>query len=264
MSLFRCHVFCPAIFSLQFCISSAWVSSSRDGTKEGLLALHSIISHELSPQLSSYILSLKVCGSMLTQYFKHLPVVASFPDDFQRIDSAYIQLQDGHHCLNKQSSNAMEIVCSSFGFITTLLPHSSLKSSEFISQLRDLLNTVDLSDISVDEQNESQANKEPRASQHLEMPMTPRNKTSSSVAMTSPYSGNLKRAKNKNVSPNLKEISEKEDLDTPEKVLLMKQWSSRIIKDVHDVCERNGESLAMVLSNMCIWRPRSEGHSQWN
>ena len=78
-----------------------------------------------------------------------------------------------------------------------------------------MLNTVDLSDISVDEQNESQANKEqPCASQHLEMPMTPRNKTSSSVAMTSPYSGNLKRANNKNVSPNLKEISEKEDLDT--------------------------------------------------
>ena len=129
--------------------------------------------------------------------------------------SAYIQLQDGHHCLNKQSSNATEIVCSSFGFITTLLPHSSLKSSEFISQLRDLLNTVDLSDISVDEQNERQANKEqPCASQHLEMPITPRNKTSSSVATISPYSGNWKRAKNKNISPNLKEISEKEDLDT--------------------------------------------------
>lgn len=231
--------------------------------KKGCSPFTQIISPELSPQLSSYIPSLRVCGSTLTQYIKHLPVVASFPDDFQRIDSAYIQLQDRHHCLNKQSSNAMEIVCSSFGFITTLLPHSSLKSSEFISQLRDLLNTVDLSDISVDEQNESQANKEqPRASQHLEMPMTPRNKASSSVAMTSPYSGNLKRAKNKNDSPNLKEISEKEDLDTSEKVLLMKKWSSRVIKNVHNVCERNGESLAMVLSNMYIWRPGNEGHRQ--
>ena len=82
-------------------------------------------------------------------------------------------------------------------------------------QLRDLLNTVDLSDISVEEQNERQANKEqPRTSQHLEMPITPRNKTSSSVATTSPYSGNWKRAKNKNISPNLKEISKKKDLDT--------------------------------------------------
>lgn len=101
--------------------------------KKGCSPFPQIISPELSPQLSSYILSLRVCGSTLTQYIKHLPVVASFPDDFQRIDSAYIQLQDRHHCLNKQSSNAMEIVCSSFGFITTLLPHSSLKSSQFIS-----------------------------------------------------------------------------------------------------------------------------------
>ena len=57
--------------------------------------------------------------------------------------SAYIHLQDGHHCLNKQSSNAMETVW------------------------------------------------------------------------------NLKRAKNKNVSPNLKEISEKEDLDTVKFRILM-------------------------------------------
>ena len=29
--------------------------------------------------------------------------------------------------------------------------------------------------------------------------------------------------------------------------------SSCIIKDVHDVCERNRESLVMVLSNMCVF-----------
>ena len=33
----------------------------------------------------------------------------------------------------------------------------------------------------------------------------------------------------------------------------MKQRSSRVIKDVHDVCDRNRESLAMVLSNMCAF-----------
>ena len=71
--------------------------------------------------------------------------------------------------------------------------------------------------------------------------------------MTPPNSGNSQRAENKNVSTNLKEISEKEDLDTPEKVLLMKLQSSRVIKDVHDVCDRNRESLAMVLSNMCAF-----------
>nr|XP_058944011.1 uncharacterized protein LOC131772125 [Pocillopora verrucosa] len=107
--------------------------------------------------------------------------------------------------------------------------------------------------MSIDEENEGQANKErPRASRCLEMPTTPTNKTSS-VAMTPPNSGNSQRAEKKNVSPNLEEISEKEDLDTPEKVLLMKQRSSRVIKDVHNVCERNRESLTMVLSNMCAF-----------
>ena len=33
----------------------------------------------------------------------------------------------------------------------------------------------------------------------------------------------------------------------------MKLQSSRVIKDVHDVCDRNRESLAMVLSNMCAF-----------
>ena len=98
----------------------------------------------------------------------------------------------------------MEIVCSLFGLITTLLHHSSTESSEVISQLRDFLNKVDLSKMSVDEENESQANKErPRASQNLEMPTTPRNKTSSFVALTPQNSGNLQRAEIKNVSPNL-------------------------------------------------------------
>lgn len=191
--------------------------------RKGFSPFTPVISSELSPQLTWFILSSKVCGSTPTQYFKRSPVVASFPSDFQRIDSAHIRLLDGHHYSNKKSSNATEIVCSSFGLITTLLRRSSSESSEFISQLRDLLNSVDLSKMSIDEENEGQANKErPRASRCFEMPTTPTNKTSS-VAMTPPNSGNSQRAEKKNVSPNLKEISEKEDLDTPEKVLLMKR-----------------------------------------
>ena len=92
---------------------------------------------------------------MPKQYLMWLTVVASFPGDFQSIDSAYVRLQDGHHYSNKKSSNATEIVCSSFGLITTLLCHSSSESSELISQLRDLLNTVDLSKMSVDKENKS-------------------------------------------------------------------------------------------------------------
>ena len=190
--------------------------------RKGFSPFTRVISPKLSPQLNWYILCSKVCGSTPTQNFERSPVVTSFPGDFQRIDSAYIRLQNVRHYSSKKSSNATEIVCSSFGLITTLLRRSSSESSEFISPLRDLLNIVDLSNISVDEENESEAKKRPRASRRLEMPTIPTNKTSSSVAMTPSNSGNSQRAENNDISPNLKEISEKEDLDTPEKVLLMK------------------------------------------
>ena len=44
---------------------------------------------------------------------------------------------------------------------------------------------------------------------------------------------------------------EMDDSDTPEKDLLMKQRSNRIIKNFDDVCNRQREKLAMVLS-MCV------------
>ena len=124
--------------------------------RKGFSPFTRVISPELSPQLTWIILSSKVCGSTLTQHFKRSPSCCrQFPGDFQRIDSAYIRLQDGRHYSNNKSSNATEIVCSSFGLITTLLCHSSSESSELISQLRDLLNTVDLSKMSVDKENKS-------------------------------------------------------------------------------------------------------------
>lgn len=137
MSIFECHGFCPPVFSVKLRISNTWFNSSRDCTH----------SPELSPQLTWFILSSKVRGSTPKQYFKRSPVVASFPGDFQRINIAYIRLQDGRNHSNKKSSNATEIVCSSFGLISTLVRRSSLEISEFISQLRDLLNTLDLSNV---------------------------------------------------------------------------------------------------------------------
>ncbi|CAH3130943.1 unnamed protein product [Pocillopora meandrina] len=114
--------------------------------------------------------------------------------------------------------------------------------------------------MSIDEENEGQANKErPRASRCLEMPTTPTNKTSS-VAMTPPNSGNSQRAEKKNVSPNLKEISEKEDLDTPEKVLLMKQRSSASSRTC--MRKKQGKFGDGAFEHVRIWRPRSEGHRQ--
>ena len=176
MSIFECHVL---FFAVSY-FKRAWFSSCRMAPRKGFSPFTRVISPELNPQLNWYILCSRVCGSTPTQYYKRSPVVASFPGDFQTIDSAHIRLQDGRHP-NKKSSNATEIVCSSFGLITTLLRRSSSESSELISQLRDLLNIVDLSNISVDEGKEREANKRPRASRRLEMPTTPTNKTSSPV-----------------------------------------------------------------------------------
>lgn len=189
-----------------------------------------------------------------TQHFKRSPVVSSFPEDFQRIGIGNIRLQDGRHYSNKRSSNRTEILCSSFGLISVLLRQkTSSEGSEYSLQLREFLNKLDLSSICGDEEGEIPAEIS-RASRRLEMPQTPPNKASSSVVMTPPNSGNLRPEVKSDVSsPNLKEISEKDDLDTPEKVLLMKQQSSRVIKDVHDVCDKNRESLAMVLSSMCAF-----------
>ena len=131
---------------------------------------------------------------------------------------------------------------------------TSSEGSDYSLQLREFLNQIDLSSICGDEHSEMPAENISRAARRLEMPQTPPSKASSSVVMTPPNSGNLRPEGKSDVSsPNLKEISEKDDLDTPEKVLLMKQRSSRVIKDVHDVCDKNRESLAMVLSSMCAF-----------
>ena len=241
------NIFC---FLYQCRISSGYSNEcpkSEDGAKEGFL-----ISDDLSPHLYWYVLNSKVCGMTPTQYFKRSPVVSSFPDDFVRIESGNIRLAAGGLYTNKRSSNGTEIVCSSFGLISVLLrqKHSS-ECCEFSALLREFLNKLDSNVVCADENKVS--SERSRASRRLEMSFTPPNKslkTSSSMVMTPPNSVPKGAF---SVSPNLKEISENTDLDTPEKVLLMKQRSGRVIKDVHDVCEKNRESLVVVLSNMCAF-----------
>ena len=54
-------------------------------------------------------------------------------------------------------------------------------------------------------------------------------------------------------SPNMKEISQNKDIDTPEKTLLLKNRAKRVFQSVSDVCEEKRESLASVLGNMCAF-----------
>lgn len=52
------------------------------------------------------------------------------------------------------------------------------------------------------------------------------------------------------VSPNLKDTSKKIDLDTRKGVAYETVIN---IKDMYDVCVKNGESLVIVLSNLCTF-----------
>lgn len=54
-------------------------------------------------------------------------------------------------------------------------------------------------------------------------------------------------------SPNLKEICDDTDLDTPEKTLMIEKRGKLVINDINEVCERHRESLATVLSYMCAF-----------
>ena len=141
-----------------------------------------------------------------TRYFKQSPIVSRFLNDFHRVESCDLQLNDGHHYQKKHSSNGTEVVYSSFGLVSVLLRQ---KTS---SKLRNFLNKLDLS---VNENSQA----------------------TSPVVMTPPNSGE-KSDEISFPSPNLKEIIEKDDLDTPEKALPMKRRGSRVIKDVYHKHEK--------------------------
>lgn len=55
-------------------------------------------------------------------------------------------------------------------------------------------------------------------------------------------------------SPNMKEICQNKDIDTPEKMSLLKNRAKRVFQSVSDVCDEKRESLASVLGNMCAFK----------
>ena len=54
-------------------------------------------------------------------------------------------------------------------------------------------------------------------------------------------------------SPNLAEMCNDSDLDTPEKTLMVEKRGKLVINDINEVCERHRESLATVLSYVCAF-----------
>ena len=83
---------------------------------------------------------------------------------------------------------------------------------------------------------------------------TPVKNESTLSALMAPSLGGKKETFNSS-SPTckLKEIGKNMEIGTPEKALLMKKRSGRVIKDIYDVCENHCQSLSAVLSNMCAF-----------
>lgn len=81
---------------------------------------------------------------------------------------------------------------------------------------------------------------------------TPSDDSLGCTAMTPPASGTRGRLC-LNDSPNLKEICQNTDIDTPEKALMVEKCGHHVIKDIHEVCDRYWESLSNVLSYMCAF-----------
>ena len=50
------------------------------------------------------------------------------------------------------------------------------------------------------------------------------------------------------------EICQNQDINTPEKTLLLKNRAKRVFESVSDVCEQKRELLASVLGNMCAFK----------
>ena len=103
--------------------------------------------------------------------------------------------------------------------------------------LKEYLNGLDLSIISSGEDVEKAGAGRPRAARRLAMPSSPQ----PSESLMTPPSNDIKAGAV--FSLNMKEISECEELDTPEKSLLLKQRSDWVIRDINDVCDKHRESL---------------------
>ena len=180
------------------------------------------------------------------QFFKKSALVCNFPEEFSRVRRNLLRLVDGTSVEGKGSDD--EIVASTFGLVAILLRqkrNANAGDETTFTLLKEFLNSLDLSVIPCGE--DAGAGR-PRAARRLAMPSSPQ--PSCSIVMTPPSSG-IKAGEV--LSPNMKEISECKDLDTPEKSFLLKQRSERVIRDINDVCDNHRESLSTVLSHMCAF-----------
>ena len=163
-----------------------------------------------------------------------------------------------------------EVVASSFGLLAVLFRQQAQKSSfqkdQRFSRLKEFLNGLDLSALSIERETitrgtpfppttPSKDKHRPRVARKLSMlgPQTLPVKgepAENSLPMTPHQTGGNKK---QNSSPNMREICENSDIDTPEKKLLITKRGQQLISRVNALCEERRESLSTVLSFLCAF-----------
>ena len=172
------------------------------------------------------------------QLFKKLALLCNFPEEFFRVQRNLLQLVDGTSVEGKGSD--VEIVAPKFGLVAIILHqkrNSDAGDETAFAMLKEFLNGLDLSIIPSGEDVEKAGAGRPRAARRLAMPSSPQ----LSESLMTPPSNDIKAGAV--FSPNMKEISECEELHTPEKSLHLKQRSDRVLRDISDVCDKHRESL---------------------
>ena len=151
-------------FHISTCgIRVASAIDKRMALRKGFSPFSRIVSEDLSPNTYWCVLSAEICGGSPLSYFKQSPLVASFPEEFHRSESDKLWLEDGSAFIDKKTSNGFEVVCTSFGLVSTVV-HRKMDVKEKLPvafhKIKDFLNGLTVEDVT----------ERPIAAQRLEMP----------------------------------------------------------------------------------------------
>ena len=241
--------------------------------RKGFSPFTRVISDELiSLQRNWYVLTTSVCGGTgPCQYFRKNSVVQSFPDEFKLVNRATLRLVEEEAMFDGKAVSEVEVVAPSFGLLAVLFRQQAQKSSfqkdPSFGLLKGFLNGRDFSVLSAVEHHEAitrgtpfpatmpsrKDQPRPRVARKLTLPAPSPVKgeaVENRLAMTPKQSGGKVE---QNSSPNMKEICENSEIDTPEKKLLITKRGQQLINQVNAACEEKRESLSTVLSFLCAF-----------
>ena len=244
--------------------------------RKGFSPFARVIGDEL-PSLEKYwyVLTASVCGNSPSQFYKKSGVVQSFPEEFKMVQRETLRLAD-ETVFDAKAYGNCEVVASSFGLLVVLLRQQSLKnlfaSDSSFGRLREFLNGLDFCCLADETAGEAVTRDaavsavapvpkstpsgnepprpRPRAARKLTLPPPLPSKTVQNTPP--PCSSRISKQQNR-PSPNMKEISENTEIDTPEKKLLITKRGQQLIGQLQAVCEEKRESLSTVLSYLCAF-----------